>query len=637
MTGTLSEMKRRARKSIKRHYRLFLVICLAAALLGSEFTDSAALIKGQNNETMTERTVNAVFYGEPEVDQEMRPGNHGLADVLRNIAADNLAASDEISRQQMIEDAEKYRDGMMARSNGTLAQLINNITSGHILVRLAEMIHNVFVSSQVTLIILIAISFSLVFLWWMLIQNIYQVILRRIFLEGRTYEKVPVQRIFFLRGVKKWCKASVAMMVATIFQYLWFLTIIGGVIKFYSYFLVPYILAENPDLSPRQAINLSRRMMNGHKWECFLYELTFIGWNALNLFTLGLSGIFFSNAYQAGTFCEYYVRLRQEAIAKGIPDADLLNDRYLYETADADILAKTYPEASYQPPKHAEHQPRRYSLRWIMGEIFGITLYYDNSEHQYQREQAAAVLAKRCRFAHDGQTYPVRLSPLPLRSSKNLLVSTHYIRHYSVCSLILLFFIFSFIGWLWEVALHLVEDGVFVNRGTMYGPWLPIYGIGGVVILTVLNKLRSRPTLEFFAAIVLCGILEYTTSFLLETFMGQHWWDYSGYFLNLNGRVCAEGLLIFGLGGMAIVYLLAPRLDNCLRRLGFRRALTICVILSAAFLGDLVYSVQNPNTGEGITTQASRDFAQTVSVSAVVSQSDFLVSPAAPPKGAAPS
>ena len=66
---------------------------------------------------------------------------------------------------------------------------------------------------------------------------------------------------------------------------------------------------------------------------------------------------------------------------------------------------------------------------------------------------------------------------------------------YSVSSLVLMFFTFSGIGWLWEVGLHLVVDGMFFNRGFMAGPWLPIYGTGGVLILVLLKKWRSRPLL----------------------------------------------------------------------------------------------------------------------------------------------
>ena len=79
------------------------------------------------------------------------------------------------------------------------------------------------------------------------------------------------------------------------------------------------------------------------------------------------------------------------------------------------------------------------------------------------------------------------------------------LRDYNIWSLILMFFIFSCIGWLWEVSLHLITDGVFVNRGAMHGPWLPIYGSGGILILTLLKKFRDKPYLCFILIFVLCG------------------------------------------------------------------------------------------------------------------------------------
>src|SRR5699024_193673 len=68
-----------------------------------------------------------------------------------------------------------------------------------------------------------------------------------------------------------------------------------------------------------------------------------------------------------------------------------------------------------------------------------------------------------------------------------------YKRHYSIRTLILLFFAFSIAGWLWEVTLHIVTKGMLVNRGTMLGPWLPIYGAGGALVLFLLKKLFTRP------------------------------------------------------------------------------------------------------------------------------------------------
>lgn len=181
-----------------------------------------------------------------------------------------------------------------------------------------------------------------------------------------------------------------------------------------------------------------------------------------------------------------------------------------------------------------------------------------------------------------------------------------YARNYSLPSLIMLYFAFSFIGWVWEVTLHLISDGVFVNRGVLHGPWLPIYGTGGILILIILKRLRDKPLWEFLAAVVLCGSVEYFTSYYLEiTHGGTRWWDYTGYFLNLNGRICAEGLLVFGLGGIAIAYAAAPLLDNLFRKINNRILIPVCLALVIVFGGDQIYSSRHPNTGEGITSYSA--------------------------------
>lgn len=79
---------------------------------------------------------------------------------------------------------------------------------------------------------------------------------------------------------------------------LWNLTIIGGVIKHYSYFFVPYILAENPLIKSKDVINLSRKMMNGYKFKLFLIQLSLLPWKVLSIITIGLSDILYFDSYK---------------------------------------------------------------------------------------------------------------------------------------------------------------------------------------------------------------------------------------------------------------------------------------------------------------------------------------------------
>jgi len=177
---------------------------------------------------------------------------------------------------------------------------------------------------------------------------------------------------------------------------------------------------------------------------------------------------------------------------------------------------------------------------------------------------------------------------------------------YKPLSLIALFFVFAFAGWCAEVILFLFLTHVFVNRGTLFGPWLPIYGIGCLLILviftkTALKKYIKDPVLVFINIMIVCGILEYFTSWILEVTTGLRYWDYAGHLLSINGRICLENLCEFGLGGLLCVYILAPKLNRILENVN-KRALKIgLAVLLVLFIVDNVYVRIHPRTGYGIT------------------------------------
>ena len=480
--------------------------------------------------------------------------------------------------------------------------MVNQIARGSIYVTLSAAAGSLLGSENEGSLLLIGVGAALLVLFWFLVQNVYPVVLRRAFLEGRTYEKVPLHRFLYLLRVKKWLRVARAMLVKYIFLSLWSLTIVGGVIKRYSYYLVPYILAENPALSARQAISLSRRMMDGHKWECFVFELTFLGWAALGALTMGLVNLFYTNPYKVAAFTEYYAALRAQAKAEGLPGAEALNDDCLYEKAAPALLRQRYADVAAileQPPVEVENAS---GLRAFLARWFGLVIFPSPRERAYEQDQARRLAVQDLAAGLDGTSYPTRLFPIPEQERRPAADALHYVRHYSVWSLMVIFLGCSFAGWLWEVTLHLVTHGELVNRGALHGPWLPIYGSGAVLILLVLNRLRKKPLALFLATVVLCGALEYTVSLVMElTSGGVRWWDYSGYFLNLNGRICAEGLLVFGVGGMAIVYVLGPLVDNLVQKLDGKLCRALCLIVMAVFLADAVYSQFVPNQGEGIT------------------------------------
>lgn len=593
-------LKQRARERLKKNYAIFVFACFFAAVLGTEFASSLQIMKINSAEESD--TLITSLYGSlgtsmvSSIDDIYgKPGDI----VWKTLYGKKGEADKDISKA--IEYNKQHESSILGKSNGVLAGMFNTVTSGAIFVKLARGLRNIFKDKNIVIILMIVGSMIIQFMIWFLIKNTYNVVYRRVMLEGSTYDKIPFNRFTFLLRIKKWWRASWIMFVKYIYQLLWSLTIIGGIIKFYSYRMVPFIVAENPNMKAKEAINLSRKMMYGQKWECFKLDLSFLGWNLLSYLTLGITGIFYSNPYEIATYCQFYKGVRILAKNEPIENAALLNDKYLFEKADASLLVEPYADVVKmirEPDEDCSYK----GIRGVLANWFGIVLFYSDKVKKFEEQQAKHLRIEQYQRMLAGTAYPTRLYPIPVKEKNLRVVHLNYLRQYSVCSLILMFFIFSFVGWAWEVSLHLVSDGVFVNRGVMYGPWLPIYGTGCVLILIVLYRLRKSPVMELISIIVLCGIVEYFTSYFLEiSHNGMKWWDYSGYLLNLNGRICAEGLAVFAIGGMAVTYALAPIIDNTIRKTRLKILVPICAVLVSAFLIDNIYSSKHPNSGKGIT------------------------------------
>lgn len=172
---------------------------------------------------------------------------------------------------------------------------------------------------------------------------------------------------------------------------------------------------------------------------------------------------------------------------------------------------------------------------------------------------------------------------------------------YSKMSLIIIFFIFSHIGWVWEVGITSESYGNFVNRGFMHGPWLPVYGMGVVLLIILIGRKKWTGWKVFLGSAVLCGILEYITSILLESFFHAKWWDYSGEFLNFHGRTCFIVVILFGMAGSFIIRFAAPFLNICINKIPHNKQKIVCLVFGIIFLTDYVISLLYPNRGAGIT------------------------------------
>ena len=163
----------------------------------------------------------------------------------------------------------------------------------------------------------------------------------------------------------------------------------------------------------------------------------------------------------------------------------------------------------------------------------------------------------------------------------------------SVSSLMILFALYSLIGWAMETVYCSIPAQKFVYRGFLYGPVCPIYGFGALGIVMVLMPFRNHPELIFIFGIILASVLEYAASFLLEKLFKKSWWDYSDKKFNINGRVCLLNSTFFGILSLLLVYILHPMLADLLARIPETMQAYLAAGFAAVFCIDLFLSVRN--------------------------------------------
>ena len=160
-------------------------------------------------------------------------------------------------------------------------------------------------------------------------------------------------------------------------------------------------------------------------------------------------------------------------------------------------------------------------------------------------------------------------------------------------SAFLIFILFSFIGWISEVIyVGVTSAHKFVNRGFLHGPLCPVYGFGGVVILMLPPSLYATWIPLFFASMILCTIVEYFVSWLMEKLFHTRWWDYSHYKIQLNGRICLLNSILFGFLGVVVIHFVYPLMIDLLNSLGQKVINVSGVIILAVLSVDIFFTVR---------------------------------------------
>ena len=161
----------------------------------------------------------------------------------------------------------------------------------------------------ITFIIIFILIMTAVILIDVFICNPVEVGCKRYFLRNLN-EKAQVGNIGYAFD-NNYKNITKTMFFRDLYTVLWtLLLIIPGIVKSYEYQMIPYLLAENPQMTKEQAFAESKRMMTGQKWRAFVLDLSFIGWNILSALTLGILGIFYVQPYMDATHAALYEALR---------------------------------------------------------------------------------------------------------------------------------------------------------------------------------------------------------------------------------------------------------------------------------------------------------------------------------------
>ncbi len=518
-------MKKKARISMKQNYWRMISVCFLAAMLAGAYPSSTTFLGSQALIPSIERRVSAPFASE-DTNSEV------ITEIVRRLFHGTFISD------------------FMASPASFLADILVDLgsTSTSAFFSLLRAVNNFLTESWDISTFLLILGVIVSLLYHFFISNMLLVGERRYFLEAHSYRQAPISKIFFLYKLRCIAGPAWILFCRTVFQLLWGLTIVGGVIKYYEYRMIPFILAENPKISRRDAFFLSRQLMQHSKWKMFKMHVSFIGWKLLSLLTFGILDLVFVNPYMSASEAELYLTLRRNYVLSRSPRYEFLNDSYL------------------------EHVPSE-------DELLISKALYDDSRGPYTKISY-----------FNPEQYPVFLFSVqpPFKAVRS---PARAVRKYDFLSLVFLFHVFSILGWLAETAVHLLANGTLSDSFDPFLPWLPLYGIYGTIIILFIKKLSDRPVLVFLVNFLVYTVEEYAASLLIESALGLQPWDYSGYFLNLSGRVYVGGSVSVALFGCAFLYYIAPRCADHFLKLKKIWRFLLCFVLTVLFIADIALAL----------------------------------------------
>lgn len=164
------------------------------------------------------------------------------------------------------------------------------------------------------------------------------------------------------------------------------------------------------------------------------------------------------------------------------------------------------------------------------------------------------------------------------------------------------FLVYCFIGWIYELCWEIKVGNGFVNRGFLYGPYLPIYGFGVLTLLLILNKLINKkiklfgrinitPVLVFISILFIVSAIEFAASVGMEAIFHKRWWDYSYDKFNIDGRISLRNSSLLAIGAFALIYLVQPILNKTIGKLSKKKTTIAGIIIASIMIIDFIITI----------------------------------------------
>lgn len=308
------ELKDRAKKVIHKNYWTAIVVCFLIALLTGEFGTSIIGV-WQSEDSMDP---NYIIHRENRIinqeENRMEIQENQENEVKTLLSEENIRETLNETQIKVVEAIEANLNSV-TKSQKYIFKIWDAVTSFNL--------------KQMKLGVVLCIGAILAYAFTVFIADPLIVGGKKYFLKARKGSNTKIGVIGEVFQKEHWFNVAFIMFLRNLYNALWYLTIVGGIIKTYEYRMIPYILAENPKIKRKEAFALSKQMMKGNKWKTFILDISFFGWNFLSVLTFGLLSILYVNPYNAATIAELYSVLRQKAITEKYEYYEALNDKNL--------------------------------------------------------------------------------------------------------------------------------------------------------------------------------------------------------------------------------------------------------------------------------------------------------------------